>query len=103
MRATHLITAVRPAAALRFRAAPAVCRAFSAAAEKVEFNWEDPLNLECRLTEEERAIRDVARQYAQEKLMPRITMANRNEDHSEIPAIMREMGQLGLLGATISG
>ncbi len=64
------------------------------------FNWEDPFLLEDQLTEEERMIRDTAKAYCQDKLMPRIIEANRNEIfHKEI---MNEMGELGLLGSTIA-
>jgi glutaryl-CoA dehydrogenase len=66
-----------------------------------EFDWADPLLLDEQLTEEERMIRDSARSYAQEKLMPRILEANRHEKfHREI---MNEMGELGFLGSTIEG
>lgn len=65
------------------------------------FQWEDPLDLDGLLSEEERMIRDTARQYAQEKLLPRIIEANRNELFD--PAILSEMGDLGLLGAFIDG
>ena len=61
--------------------------------------WDDPFLLEDQLSEEERLVRDTARDYAQDKLMPRILMANRNEEFD--PDIMREMGELGLLGPTI--
>jgi glutaryl-CoA dehydrogenase len=71
----------------------------SAASDKPRFQWEDPLLLEDALTEEERMVRDTARDYSQEKLMPRILEANRNEMfHREI---MNELGELGLLGATL--
>jgi glutaryl-CoA dehydrogenase len=63
------------------------------------FNWEDPLDLEGELTEEERMVRDTARDYAQEKLLPRVIAAYRDEKYD--PAIVKEMGELGLLGATI--
>lgn len=67
--------------------------------EKARFKWEDPLLLEDSLTEEERMVRDTAQAYAQEKLMPRILEANRNEVfHREI---MNELGELGLLGSTL--
>jgi glutaryl-CoA dehydrogenase len=66
-----------------------------------KFNWEDPLLLEDSLTEEERLIRDSARAYAQDKLMPRILEANRKEIFD--PAIMIEMGEQGLLGSTLEG
>lgn len=63
------------------------------------FAWEDPLLLDDQLTEEERLVRDTARNYAQDKLMPRIRDANRHEIfHREI---MDEMGELGLLGSTL--
>ncbi len=66
---------------------------------KVKFNWQDPLSLESLLSEEERLVRDSAHQYCQEKLMPRILKANRHEEFDV--DIMREFGELGLLGATI--
>lgn len=68
-------------------------------ANKVNFNWQDPLLLDSLLSEEERLIRDSAHQYCQEKLMSRILMANRNEEFDV--EIMKELGALGLLGATI--
>ncbi|MEX0694798.1 MAG: acyl-CoA dehydrogenase [Rhodospirillales bacterium] len=67
--------------------------------DKPEFQWEDPFLFETQLSDEERMIRDTARDYAQEKLMPRIIEANRTETFD--PAIMAEMGALGLLGPTI--
>ena len=70
-----------------------------ARSKPANFNWEDPFLLEEQLTEEERMIRDTAKAYCQDKLMPRIIEANRNEVfHREI---MTEMGELGLLGSTI--
>jgi len=63
------------------------------------FVWEDPFLLEDQLTDEERMIRDTARDYAQDKLMPRVLMANRHETFDR--EIMNEMGELGLLGATL--
>ena len=63
------------------------------------FNWQDPLNLDSMLSEEERMIRDSAHQYCQEKLMPRILEANRHERFDR--EIMNELGELGLLGATL--
>lgn len=71
----------------------------STSANKPTFNWEDPLLLESLLTEEERMIRDSAHQYCQEKLMPRVLEANRNENFDV--EIMKELGSLGLLGSTI--
>lgn len=63
--------------------------------------WDDILLLDQQLSDEERMIRDMARSYAQDKLMPRVLEANRNENFD--PEIMREMGELGLLGSTITG
>jgi glutaryl-CoA dehydrogenase len=64
-----------------------------------KFNWEDPFLLESQLSEEERLIRDSARSYCQEKLLPRVTDAFENEETDT--GIFREMGEMGLLGATI--
>ena len=66
---------------------------------KVSFHWEDPFLLDQQLTEEERMVRDAAAVYAQEKLTPRVLEAFRNERTD--PSIFREMGELGMLGATI--
>ena len=66
---------------------------------KPHFNWEDPLLLEGLLSTEERMVRDSAREYCQEQLMPRILEANRHEHFER--EIVTEMGDLGLLGATI--
>jgi glutaryl-CoA dehydrogenase len=63
------------------------------------FKWDDPLDLEGELTEEERMVRDTARDYAQEKLFPRVLAANREGNFN--PDILREMGELGLIGSTI--
>src|SRR5215472_1420090 len=63
------------------------------------FNWEDPLDLEGELTEEERMVRDTARGYAQDKLFPKVIEANRHERFDR--HIVTEMGELGLLGPTI--
>ncbi len=65
------------------------------------FNWEDPLLLDEQLSEEERMIRDSARSWAQDRLAPRVLEAFRHEKTDA--AIFREMGDLGLLGSTISG
>ncbi len=64
-----------------------------------KFHWEDPLLMDQQLTEEERMVRDAARAYAQDKLMPRVLEAFRHEKTD--PAIFREMGELGLMGPTI--
>jgi glutaryl-CoA dehydrogenase len=66
-----------------------------------EFDWQDPLRLADELSDDERMILETARAYAQEKLMPRVIEANRHETFD--PAIMREMGELGLLGAMLEG
>jgi glutaryl-CoA dehydrogenase len=71
------------------------------AAARAEFQWEDALLLEQQLTEEERLVRDTARGYAQDRLMPRVLEANRHEKFDR--AIMTELGELGLLGSTIDG
>ncbi len=68
--------------------------------EKQTFDWQDPLSLETQLTDEERMIRDAARGYAQDKLMPRVLMANREERFDR--EIMTELGEQGLLGATVA-
>ncbi|WP_027997730.1 acyl-CoA dehydrogenase [Sinorhizobium arboris] len=69
-------------------------------AGKSQFQWDDPFLLEDQLSEDERMIRDTARAYAQEKLQPRVIEAYREETTD--PAIFREMGDLGLLGVTVS-
>src|SRR5262245_6516054 len=69
--------------------------------EKARFDWQDPLALEGELGEEERLIRDAARAFAQEKLMPRIQRAFREERFDR--EIMNEMGAQGFLGSTIEG
>lgn len=63
------------------------------------FNWEDPFLLEAQLSEEERMVMDAAHAYSQEQLEPRVLEAFRNE-HTDVD-IFKEMGELGLLGATI--
>ena len=65
------------------------------------FDWQDPLLLDDQLSEDEKLIRDTVREYAQEKLMPRIVDANRNETFDR--EILNEMGALGLLGSTLKG
>ena len=64
-------------------------------------NWDDILLLDQQLSEEEILVRDTARDYAQNQLLPRVLDANRNETFDT--TIMREMGELGLLGSTIQG
>ncbi|MBB3769871.1 glutaryl-CoA dehydrogenase [Angulomicrobium tetraedrale] len=63
------------------------------------FDWADPLDFEAQLTEEERLVRDTARDYAQERLLPRVASAYLEERFDR--EIMSEMGELGLLGPTI--
>ncbi|MCG3170229.1 MAG: Acyl-CoA dehydrogenase [Pseudomonadales bacterium] len=65
------------------------------------FDWEDPFRIEQQLDEEERLVMQTAREYAREKLAPRIRDAYRDERTD--PSIFREMGELGLLGATLHG
>jgi len=66
-----------------------------------QFAWDDALKLDDQLTEDERAIRDSARAYCQDKLFPRVLLANRHETFDR--EIMNEMGEMGFLGATIDG
>lgn len=68
-------------------------------AGKAQYNFEDPFLLDAQLTEEERMIKDSAHSYCQQKLLPRVTEAFRNEQTDA--SIFREMGEMGLLGATI--
>ncbi|XP_023580504.1 glutaryl-CoA dehydrogenase, mitochondrial isoform X2 [Trichechus manatus latirostris] len=73
----------------------------AAKSSRPEFDWRDPLVLEEQLTADEILIRDTFRTYCQERLMPRILLANRNEVfHREV---ISEMGELGMLGPTIKG
>src|SRR3954467_14321882 len=69
------------------------------ATAKASFNWSDPLLLDSQITGDERAVREAAHAYSQERLAPRVLEAFRNE-HTDL-AIFREMGELGLLGSTI--
>ncbi len=65
------------------------------------FHWDDPLLLEDQLTAEERMVRDSARAYCQERLMPRVLEVNRKESFD--PAVMTEMGAMGFFGSTLDG
>ena len=71
----------------------------SALIKDAAFRWDDPLDLEDELSEEERMVRDTARNFAQAKLFPRVIAANREESFD--PDILHEMGAVGLLGSTI--
>jgi len=73
----------------------------SVRSDNVPFNWADPFGMEGQLSEEERLVRDTAKQYSQEKLQPRVREAYQKEETD--PEIFREMGSLGLLGSTIEG
>ncbi len=75
--------------------------ATQSALAKTVFHWEDPLDLEGELGEEERLIRDSARDFCQERLLPRVRDANRYETVDR--EVFREMGALGFLGSTIEG
>jgi glutaryl-CoA dehydrogenase len=66
-----------------------------------KIDWQDPFLLEQQLSDEQRMVRDTARQYAQGKLAPRVREAFRREETDL--AIFREMGELGLLGSTLDG
>lgn len=67
--------------------------------QRAPFNWLDPFSLDSQLSEEERMIRDAARDYAQDRLQTRVLDANRHERFD--PEIMLELGELGLLGSTL--
>jgi glutaryl-CoA dehydrogenase len=71
----------------------------AARAKPAAFAWDDPFLLDEQLTDEERMIRDAARDYCQGRLLPRVLEANRHERFDR--AIMTEMGEMGLLGPTI--
>ncbi|KAF9537828.1 hypothetical protein EC957_007584 [Mortierella hygrophila] len=90
-----LTRAIKPTMVANSRTMASKSKAF------VKYDWTDPLNLNSLLTEDEIAVRDVARDYCQDKLMPRVTMANRHEKFDR--EILSEMGELGLLGSTIEG
>jgi glutaryl-CoA dehydrogenase len=66
-----------------------------------DFKWEDPLNLQSMLTDEEQMVSETAYSYCQDHLMPRVLDNNRNETFDR--SIFTEMGELGLLGPTIHG
>ena len=68
---------------------------------KTAFQWDDALRLDDQLDDEERAVRDAAHHYCQERLQPRVLLAARHENFDR--AIMTELGELGMLGSTIDG
>jgi glutaryl-CoA dehydrogenase len=70
-------------------------------ASKVQFNYEDPLNMNSLLTEEEKMIMQSAREYCQNNLFPRVLKSNREEKFDR--KIMNELGEMGFLGATLKG
>src|SRR5689334_9768362 len=69
--------------------------------KKPSFDWQDPLRLDEQLSDDERAVRDAAQQYAQKKLLPRVLKAFRDE-HPE-PKLIKEFGDQGLLGVSLEG
>ncbi len=81
--------------------APASDPKGTARSKTAPFEWQDPFRLDDQLDEDERMIRDTAREYAQKRLMPRILEAARTENFDR--EIMREMGELGFLGASLHG
>ncbi|KAI4152107.1 MAG: hypothetical protein LQ340_003106 [Diploschistes diacapsis] len=93
---SRVASLVRPAFRTRSVAAPLNTKRFA-----TTFNWEDPLDSQSLFTEEERQIQDVANSYCQERMLPRVLEAYRNEDYDK--SILEEMGELGLLGPTIQG
>lgn len=76
-------------------------RGFAAHATPHPFDWKDPLRAQNLFTEEEIAISEAAEQYCQERMLPRVLQAYRDEHYDR--KILEEMGELGLLGATING
>merc|ERR1711907_121469 len=89
----------RQTAMLRSKVLPAAQAGRRLFSSKPSFDWTDALNLECRLTEEERMVRDTARDFCTERLLPGVVDATRKEHFDR--AIMSEFGQLGMLGVTI--
>lgn len=77
------------------------CSLHSSSVNRNQFNWQDPFLIEGQLTEDEVEIKNQLRSYCNEKLLPRVLLANRNETFDK--DIMKEMGSLGALGSTIKG
>src|SRR5690606_15356916 len=85
----------------RAKMSAGAAKAGAKGAARAAFQWEDPFLLEEQLSEDEKLVRDTARSYAREKLLPRVIEATRKEHfHREI---MNELGELGMLGSTIEG
>src|SRR5580698_10247867 len=89
----------RPREAIRPAGLGAPKMALDAGETRKTFQWDDPLDLTSRLTEEERMVADAARSYAREKLLPRVVSAFREERFDR--ELMTEMGALGFLGPTL--
>jgi glutaryl-CoA dehydrogenase len=98
MAARGILALIKPESA-RARRMTFTQETFTMASNKARFQWDDPLLLEQQLSEDERAVRDAARAYCQDRLAPRVLEAFRHEKTDA--AIFREMGELGLLGPTI--
>ncbi|KAI9505816.1 hypothetical protein GGI25_001225 [Coemansia spiralis] len=90
---------VRPLSASTQLASKIASRGYTS--KFVKYDWEDPLQLNAQLTDEEKLVRDTAQQYAKARLLPRVIKATRTETFDV--EIMREMGELGFLGSTIEG
>ena len=98
-RSTTDATAARAGHQVRHRVSIISMSQTPAGKSKTPFDWADPFLLDAQLSEDERMVRDTARDYARDHLVPRVTAAYREERFDR--AIMSEMGALGLLGATI--
>ncbi|OAA59564.1 glutaryl-mitochondrial precursor [Niveomyces insectorum RCEF 264] len=86
---------------LRQASSGAARRSYATSSAAPAFDWQDPLASKMLLTEDERAISETAERYCQERLAPRLQEAYRNENYDK--SMLAEMGELGLLGATIEG
>ncbi|KAH8828362.1 acyl-CoA dehydrogenase domain-containing protein [Flagelloscypha sp. PMI_526] len=86
---------------LASRLRPRISRHLRPFSSNPTFEWEDPLKLDSLLSDEEKAIRDMSYEYCQERLLPRVLESWRTEEFN--PAILPELGRLGLLGPTIHG
>ncbi|KAG6025408.1 hypothetical protein E4U19_003155 [Claviceps sp. Clav32 group G5] len=96
----HTLRSIARSSAPTWR--PVAARSYaSARAPSIPFEWQDPLASKDLLTEDELAVAETAERYCQERLMPRVLQAYRDEQFD--PKILEEMGELGLLGANIHG